>query len=192
MFECDFDPKLRAKIEGDTAMAVLAATQAALAVATGRFFIIENPSGSHLWDLPELVALAAMDGVHAVVLHTCAFGGERRKATTLLSNIPELQEECGRTCEERRAWAPCPFLGVPHKQWTKTDGRGSWDSPAKKEAEYQSQLCTAMASAMVRRRQSMLDAGEHLPPTFFIEVFSGPNAPLTAAVAAAVKSVPRD
>ena len=70
-----------------------------------------------------MVALAGMDGVRTVLLHTCAFGGERRKATTLLTNVPEIQEECGRVCGERRAQANCPFLDVPHKVCAKANSR---------------------------------------------------------------------
>ena len=136
--------------------------------------------------------MAGMDGVRTVLLHTCAFGGERRKATTLLANVPEIQEEYGHVCGERRAQANCPFLGVPHKAWAKANSRGGWDSLCKGEAEHQPLLCTAMAKAIARRRQVMVDAGEQLPPTCFIEVFSGPNAPLTEAVAAVVAPVPRD
>ena len=174
-------------------MAVLAATQAALAVASGRFFILENTSGPWLWDLPEIVALAAMDGVRSVLFHACASGGERRKRTTLLTNMPEVGEECGLVCGERRAMADCPFLGRPHLSWeSEVDAAGRFTPPSKGEAEYQPRLCAAIAKACIRRRQAVLEAGDPLPPTFFIEVFSGPNAPLTTAVAAACATVPRD
>ena len=189
----DADQALKKNIEDDTTMAVFAATQCALAAATGRCFVLENPSGSHLWELPEVIALMAMDGVRAVLYHACAFGGVRRKAMTLLTNMSEVQDECGMVCGERRAKEACPYLGVPHLPWaTVVDLRGTWKSPSKGEAEYQPRLCDALTKAFLRRRHAVVEAGGTLPPTFFIEVFSGPNAPLTAAVAAACKTVPRD
>ena len=186
---------LAKKVEDDTAMAVLAATQAALAVVTGRFFIIENPTDSLIWHLDEMKALAGLPGVKRVDLHNCAFGGLRRKATTFLTNLPELEEECGKLCSESRAEANCPHLGVPHLPWApKVDGMGCFDPPSKEEADYPVALCEAIARACVRRRAGVMAKGGRftLPTSLFIEVFSGINAPLTAAVAAAVKAVPRD
>ena len=184
---------LPAKVQGDTDMAVLALTQCALAAATGRFFILENPTHSWLWELPEAKALMGMAGVRKVLLHNCAFGGSRRKATTLLTNLEDLEAECGVLCGETRADAPCPFSGVKHVKWAPAVGQdGHFDTPSGGESEYPVRLCEAMARAAMKLKETMEADGLPLPPSFFIEVFSGPNAPLTQAVARACATVPRD
>ena len=123
-------------------MAVLAFAQCALAAASGRHFIVENPTNSWIWELAEAKALAGMEGVRVVLLHNCAFGGDRRKATTLLTNMAEVEEECGRVCGETRAKASCPFLGRPHTQWDpKVDAKGNFAVPSKDEAEYTPPRC---------------------------------------------------
>ena len=185
--------ELRQKVLDDTAMATFAFEQCALAAASGRRFIIENPTNSWIWELDVAKALAGMEGVRVVLLHNCAFGGDRRKATTLLTNMEEVEEECGRVCGETRAKANCPYLGVPHKPWDpKVNSKGDFAVPSKSEAQYPAQLCEAIAKACIRRKKAMEEQGATSMPTFFIEIFSGPQAPLTQAVARACGAVPRD
>ena len=185
--------ELRQKVLDDTAMATLAFTQCALAAASGRHFIIENPTHSWIWELDVAKALAGMEGVRAVLLHNCAFGGDRRKATSLLTNMAEVEEECGRMCGETRAKANCPFLGRPHSPWDhKVNTKGDFADPSKGESQYPAQLCESITKACMRRKKAMEESGAVMVPTFFIEIFSGPEAPLTQAVARACVAVPRD
>ena len=187
------DSELRQKVRGDTKMAVLAFTQCALAAASGRHFIIENPTNSWIWELDVAKALAGMEGVRVVLLHNCAFGSDRRKATTLLTNMAEVEEECGRVCGETRAKASCPFLGRPHTPWDpNVNTKGDFAVPSKGESQYPAQLCESIAKACMRRKRAMEESGAVMMPTLFIEIFSGPEAPLTQAVARACGAVPRD
>ena len=95
---------------------------------------------------------------------------------------------CGETAK-----ASCPFLGSPHTPWDpKVNAKGDFAVPSKGESEYPAPLCEAIAKACMQRKKAAEETGAALPPTFFIEIFSGPNAPLTQAVARACSTVPRD
>ena len=60
-----------------------------------KFFMIENPESSQLWNTEILVKLQEMSGVHKSVVHMCAYGLKdpasglpMKKPMTLLHNIP--------------------------------------------------------------------------------------------------------
>ena len=168
-------------VRSGNAMAELAAASAMEALADGRYFVIENPGGSWLWSLPCMVELAGMAGVRRVVLNTCAFGSSRRKWTALLTNIPELEDECHRECHAWEQGDPCDFTGQLHESWIPgVEGNSLGLTKTKLEEEYQPELCEAMSRAFMKRL-------EHDPRLAecayaFLEVFSGPNAPLTGAM----------
>ena len=79
----------------------------------------------------------------------------------------------------------------PHPLGPKVNSKGDFAVPSKSEAQYPTQLCEAIAKACIRRKAAMEEQGVTPMPTFFIEIFSGPNAPLTQAVARACSAVPR-
>ena len=106
---------VKEKMTAHTAIALLAAAVCLTAVREGRFFLIGNPAQSHLWQLPFLKELAKVKGVSWVTLHSRAFGGDRRKHTGLLSNMPGLTEGCEKLCQAREERAPRDYSGVPHK-----------------------------------------------------------------------------
>ena len=95
-------------------MATLAAEVATERVQNGAWACIENPARSYLWQLPALRALAALPGMRAWSGFNCLFGGQRRKATTFLSNLDlaafvrqcPAQGPCARTGRQHASWAP--------------------------------------------------------------------------------------
>ena len=72
------------------------ATKWAKCQIDGRFFLIENPVTSRLWQEPDIKELENMDGVMSTVCHSGAYGatnskGEMiRKGFRFMSNCPEL------------------------------------------------------------------------------------------------------
>ncbi|CAJ1344302.1 unnamed protein product, partial [Effrenium voratum] len=48
-------------------------------IELGNFFLLENPAGSRVWELPELQALATRDDVYVVRGHSGAYGGTNLK-----------------------------------------------------------------------------------------------------------------
>ena len=80
-------------------MANMTAEERLQALLEGRYFILENPSGSWIWKMPAVQHLMAQAGVYEVHLHNCAFGGKRRKRTMLLTNVPELGRYCAKLRE---------------------------------------------------------------------------------------------
>ena len=56
---------------------------AAYQVEQGRKFIIENPQGSAIWNLSQMLKLAQMAGVSWDILHMCAYGALNPKTGEL-------------------------------------------------------------------------------------------------------------
>ena len=170
------------KLADHNAMAILAAEACIKAIEEGRYFIVENPAQSLLWHLPIYKKLAAMAGVRWTVFHNCALGGLRRKYSGVLSNIPEVHE-CmkGKLCKARDEEAPCDFTGERHLSWAATWKESGASVVTEAEAEYPQGMCEALAKAIAARVVSV-PAGSAGTPFAFLEVYSGPNAPLTAAV----------
>lgn len=79
----------------------------------GRYFLIENPQRSRLWELQPILDVESMPLVWKTTLDTGAFGAEVHghrvaKPMTFLGNIPELDEVITRRLsqEERQACTP--------------------------------------------------------------------------------------
>ena len=53
-----------------------------------KFFSVESPKDSLLIELKEFRQLAKMNGVFFVELDQCAYGGEAKKTTWILTNAP--------------------------------------------------------------------------------------------------------
>ena len=65
---------------------------------SGRYFLIENPQNSELWDTPQMQRLAALPGVWTVVIHAGSFGAQIdghliRKAFKFMGNCAPLHED---------------------------------------------------------------------------------------------------
>ena len=164
----------RRKLSLDTDMANLAADRCLEAHRNGRYFSLENPMNSLARHLTTWRRLEREPGVLTTFYHACMFSPcKRRKAQILIHNIPGLVERVGLTCENSRL---CSRTGERHLPWRPTvvNGRVSSFATAD-EREYPQAFCEAFAKG--------LTFAEGTSPSSFIEIFSGPNAPLTRAVA---------
>ena len=104
-------------------------------------FVVENPASSRMWDTSSMSSLRSEATVHAVHLHHCMFGGRRPKHTMLLNNLPEMTE-LSVQCRG----------GHVHAPWGHYDNDGNWVFGTAEEAEYPEELCTAVASCILRAR----------------------------------------
>ena len=89
------------------------------------FVVIENPSNSWLWSLPMMRRI--VQRCLFVHLHACMFGSQRKKKTSLLTNIEALLE-MGILCDDSH----------PHAEWG-LDEQNNFNTA--KEAEYPRQFC---------------------------------------------------
>ena len=166
----------------DLALFTLSACHAAMAQDAG--FAIENPSNSFLWELIEAKELAASSGVVRMDFSSCMFnGGQRNKKTAILTNAPSLAAALeGRICSGGRR---CSRTGVAHASWDPVVRGGRIAVfPTEAEAEYSDGLCAALAPAIVSH------GGWSQGRPFFTEVFAGPRAPLSRAVAGLIGGRP--
>ena len=69
-----------------------------------KFFSLEHPYGSFIWNLNKMKELAERAGVHLTVFSNCCFGGAREKWTCIITNNRGIHEAL-----ERRE---CPHLVV--------------------------------------------------------------------------------
>ena len=173
----------REKVEIGNDLARITFMDAETARTAGAKVVVENPSNSYMWDLPEARALAAAPGMMRIDFSNCMFhGGARNKRTAIITNSEEIAAEFrGRVC---RGKALCDRTGLQHLSWTPTvGGDGQITAYATEgEAEYPRGLGDAVGRAMVRIRAAR-PAAAAAPEIDFTEVFAGPRAVLSARVA---------
>ena len=153
-------------------------------LADGRRFVIENPMRAYLWLQPDMVALGDMEGVMNIDHPACAFSlGTHGKQQRARANCKALADALGRWCPSNEV---CVRTGAPRQTWQpyvdRTGRVKQFRTGA--EAEYKSEWCKKFAEALRRERSN--DVGADTSLYIFTEVFSGPSAPLKAAVADAV------
>ena len=77
----------------------------------GRYFLHEHPEGATSWKLPEIIKLAAKEGVETTVCDMCAFGMTLEddegtalveKSTKFLTNSPEVCKRISKRCTNRK------------------------------------------------------------------------------------------
>ena len=159
--------RARLRLEKDTHMAEDSATRCLTALEQGRKFSLEHPGRSLALELPSWKDLVRARGVFVTRYHTCMFeGSRRRKAQVLIHNVPEL-ELMGRVCNE---YSRCARTGLPHEKWRPIVSGGKVAQfITGEEREYPKGFCDEYARL--------------LPPLgSFLEVYSGPNAPLSDGV----------
>ncbi|CAE8741817.1 unnamed protein product, partial [Polarella glacialis] len=61
--------------------------------AQGVGFSVENPTRSHMWNMPLFQTLAQSNGVFMVTFHQCCHGGDRDKWSSWLTNVPALSAD---------------------------------------------------------------------------------------------------
>lgn len=164
--------KQRGRLDADTCMANLSADKCFQALSEGRFFSLEHPEGSIARSLPSWKKLASHPEVETIRYTTCMFeGSERRKRQVLLTNVGTMRAVIGKGCNGTMV---CDRTGKKHKRWRPQviGGRVTQFSTGE-EREYPVGFCRAYARGVAE-----LKSGGR-----FLEIFSGPNAPLSQAVA---------
>ena len=132
----------------------------------GQSFSLEHPGRSLALELPSWKRLVSLEGVRQTFYHTCMFeGSRRRKWQVLVHNLPEL--ECmGLTC---RGYGHCDRTSLAHERRPVVTAGRVAQFITGEEREYPKGFCAAYASSLPRVRS-------------FVEVYSGPNAPLSDQV----------
>lgn len=136
----------------------------------GKFFTLEHPARSLALHLDSWVRLLSCEGVRVVLYTTCMFKGSRRKKQqVLICNHPSFLR-MGKKCN---GGTLCDRTGQKHLKWRPTVAGGKVvQFTTGDEREYVEGFCREYASCMI-----------DIPRlNSFVGVFSGPNAPLTAAV----------
>ena len=106
----------------------------------GKYFSIENPFSSLIWELKQYSKLAKEDGIRMVRVHQCMAGSSHRKETGILTNAPWLKDLL---CDaEVRPHHHVPLVGLVE------DFRGDGGQVFYTElaAEYPAGLCDAWAT----------------------------------------------
>ena len=172
------------RVEAGNLVAEVTLTNCLQAHRDGRSFAIENPAGSFFWSLVAARCLAAGCGVQWVECNMCMFeGGRRSKRTGVLTNIEEIVKVLGgRVCT---GGSICDRTGLAHDSWDPKVVDGAIvNYPTAAEAEYSAGFCEVIAGAVIEHLRARRRRGDTTYELIFTEVFSGPRAPLTAAVAA--------
>lgn len=162
--------KAKSRLVRDTIMANMAAEEALRAHERGGLFTLENPARSLALELPSWKKLLCSPGVQAVFYTNCMFpDSRRRKNQVLICNSPAFRP-MGRVCGGA---AVCDRTGERHLRWRPAVSGGKViQFTTGDEREYTRGFCEAYAECC----SSIRPAGN------FVEVFSGPNAPLSEAV----------
>lgn len=169
-------PSKRRKLDLDTDMADLAADECLKAYESGKFFSLEHPRNSIARNLESWTRLEGLEGVYKTEYHSCMFeGSKRRKSQVLIHNVRCLHTRLNKICMNSKK---CSRTGKPHHSWKPRVKNGRVTSFATgEEREYPAGFCAEYAGALKESGPADLHS--------FLEVFSGPNAPLSRAVALA-------
>ena len=166
--------KARARLENDSFMAQDSGQRAMDLHRRGRKFSLEHPLRSIAMDLDEWIRLKSEPGVYFSEYHTCMFEGSRRKkAQALIHNVEGLRI-LEKTCS---GGTLCDRTGKPHERWRPVVAQGRVHQYITgEEREYLVGFCEKYAEGLSREvRSGSL--------TSFLEIYSGPNAPLSDAIA---------
>lgn len=165
----------RLKLELDTEMAEMAANDCISRSKRGRAFSLEHPRNSIARSLESWKTLESMPGTIVTEYHTCMFeGSKRRKHQVLIHNTPELQDAIARICHSNKK---CSRTKSGHLSWKpKVEGGKVVCFSTGEEREYPIGFCRAFA-------MGLKEAAKNFPEDWsFLEIFSGPSAPLSSAV----------
>ena len=164
--------KARKRPSLDGQMADMAARDCEKADQEGKGFSLEHPGRSLALHLPSWKRLLQRRRVRTVFYHTCMFEGSRRKKFQVLITNREELVAMGRICS---GVSLCDRTGEKHLKWRPTVTGGKvLQFTTGDEREYPGGFCQEYARIM----SSCFQSGET-----FLEIFSGPNAPLSSAVA---------
>ena len=165
--------RARLRLEKDTEMADSAAVTCLKRHKEGKFFSLEHPGRSIALDLESWRALANEQGVFVTPYHTCMFdGSSRRKSQVLIHNLACLKG-MGRVCSNSKI---CDRSGKPHHKWRPIVNMGRVSQYVTgEEREYPKGFCSSYAACLNDSVQKSLLSS-------FVEIYSGPNAPLSNAI----------
>lgn len=122
-------------------------------VRLGKYFSVENPEDSYIWQLKSFRRLIKLEGVSVrfIRLDQCAYGGPYKKATGVVTNCPWLGP--GRRCSNA---PPHLHTTLQGKVWSYKVDRMVWFTS--EAAEYPTGLCEAWAQSwrdwLLKQRQS--------------------------------------
>eukprot|EP00435_Cladocopium_sp_Y103_P048347 s363_g14.t1 len=163
--------KARTRLDLDTEMADMSALECARAHQEGKVFTLEHPGRSIALELPSWKALRETPGVREINYHTCMFEGSRRKKYQVLITNGEEFTPMGRLCTGSQI---CCRTGERHLKWRPSVANGKVvQFTTGDEREYPKGFCVEYAA---NAKPLLSDGGS------FVEIFSGPNAPLSSAV----------
>ncbi|MBN71658.1 MAG: hypothetical protein CME32_20555 [Gimesia sp.] len=121
-------------------------------VKEGRFFMHEHPNSASSWNMPEMIRLAAMEGVEITTCDMCAYGlktiddeGEAlaEKRTRIMSNAPEIIKRVSRQCTNK----DMEKKTERHRHADLTNGR------AKKCQVYPREFCKAVCEGIATQKK---------------------------------------
>ena len=163
--------KQKMRLDLDTRMADMSAEYCEKKASQRKYFALEHPANSLAWELESWKKLAARDGVERYPYTTCMFAGsKRRKAQALLTNHRGVGIAISMVCNGRRV---CDRTGLPHLKWRpKVQNGRILQFSTGEEREYPVGFCDAFAKGL-KTDDSVKS---------FVEIFSGPNAPLSHSV----------
>ncbi len=107
------------KVEKGNLIANFCAEIGEACLRLGKWFSIKNPASSIIWLMPAMQQLLANDTVTTFTFHSCMWGGNRKKNTAFVTNMPgfrvlEQEGQCDgshihapwgvRWCKETREW----------------------------------------------------------------------------------------
>ena len=164
--------KQKTRLELDTKMAELSAESCLRKQQGGKYFSLEHPANSIAWSLDSWRNLARQEGVERYLYSTCMFeGSKRRKMQALLTNHHGVGRRIARICLGTRV---CDRTGEPHLRWRPRVQNGKiLQFSTGEEREYPPGFCDTYAKGLHDNEMVVKS---------FVEIFSGPNAPLSHAV----------
>ena len=175
--------KTRKRLSADTAIAEMAARECLKSHRAGKWFGLEHPEGSLARFLRSWKQLEAEPGVMVTRFHACMFHPcKRRKRQILIHNVEALDQALNRICLGNRK---CSRTGSSHLTWNpvvrmgKVETFGTGD-----EKEHPLEFCQSYARGVASLASKQ---GGRL---VFLECYSAPRAPLSAAVAVELGTPP--
>lgn len=163
--------KSRKRIELDTEMADLSAQYSLDSHKEGKGFTLEHPGNSIALHLDSWKKLLESEGVERINYHTCMFEGSRRRKFQVLITNRKCFRKLGLLCNGGRV---CDRTGERHYNWRPLVSEGRvLQFTTGDEREYPRGFCDQYALCLK----------EIAPPIrSFVEIFSGPNAPLSRSI----------
>ena len=176
--------RARLRLEKDTEMADMAARDCMARHARGGWFSLEHPGRSIALDLPSWRELVSKEKVFVTRYHTCMFPGSSRRKSQVLIHNSESFHSMGRVCTGGHL---CDRTGRPHHKWRPiVSGGRVTQYITGEEREYPSGFWLAFAECLKQLAEKKLIRS-------FVEIFSGPNAPLSNEVSKSLRGsdIPR-